>query len=69
MKRTLLIYIALIATAIIALFVKYATIKTISPFYYGTDKEIVTIINNFGLKNYAISLAERLLRVYTNYGG
>ena len=61
--------IGLLSIMILALFVKFISIDKISPFYVGTDNEIVKMVYNTGLKNYAISLAERLSRVYTNYGG
>ena len=59
----------LIVVMLLCLFIKYATIKTISPFYGGTDMEVVSMFQDLGLKNYALSLIRRLSDVYAKYGG
>lgn len=48
---------------------KYVTINTISPFYGGTDIEVIQAIRDFGFKDYATNLMNRLIEVYSKYGG
>lgn len=48
---------------------KYVTIKTIDPFYGGTDIEVIQAIRDFGFKDYAVNLMDRLIDVYTKFGG
>ncbi|MBO4918677.1 MAG: rhomboid family intramembrane serine protease [Erysipelotrichaceae bacterium] len=59
----------LLITLIVCLFVRYLSIKTISPLYGGTDLEVVRIISDLGFKNYSNHLYQRLLEVYQKYGG
>ena len=59
----------LVAILLIGLFIRYITIKNISPFYGGTDMETVKIIKDFGFTSYVDNLAKRLLEVYSTYGG
>ena len=59
----------LIAVMLLCLFVKYATMKTIDPFYMGTDMQVVKMWNDLGFKDHALALAERLYDVYKVYGG
>ena len=54
---------------IVALFYKYLSITSISPIYGGTDYEIIQVIKDFGLKEYANILSDRLLNAYIKYGG
>ena len=49
--------------------VKYATIKTINPFYAATDMEVANIFYEWGFKDYSTKLVGRLLEVYQKYGG
>ena len=59
----------LIIVMLLCLFIKYATMKSISPIYTGTDIEVLKIYNDLGFRNYALKLAERLYDVYRTYGG
>lgn len=59
----------LIATMLLSLMYKYATIKVISPLYGGTDMEVVRIFEDLGMRDYALSLIKRLANVYAQYGG
>lgn len=59
----------LIGVMLLSLFYKYATMKIISPFYAGTDMEIVKMFDDLNLKEYALNLARRLSDVYVKYGG
>lgn len=61
--------IVLLIVMILILFIKYLSIKTISPFYIGTDNDIINIYDKLGFHNYAKSLANRLINIYTKYGG
>lgn len=61
--------IVLTIILILSLFIKYVTIKTISPFYKGTDIEVVKVFNDLGLKSYSNNLLKRLIEVYAKYGG
>ena len=59
----------LMGVMLLCLFYKYATIKTISPLYPGTDMEVVQIYNDLGMRQYAANLFRRLTQLYTQYGG
>lgn len=48
---------------------KYFSITKIEPLYAGTDMEYLKILSDLGLDKYAQSLADRLIKVYTSYGG
>ena len=50
-----------------ALFVKYNMQESILPVYGGTDADVIKMINDLGLKNYAQSLSQRLLQAYQKY--
>lgn len=53
----------------LALSVKYLTTTTISPFYGGTDFQVLSALDDFGFKNYASKLSKQLIEVYTKFGG
>ena len=53
----------------LVLFIKYLTIYTISPFYIGTDNDIIRIYDQLGFHNYAKTLVNKLANIYTKYGG
>ena len=59
----------LIGVMLLSLFYKYATMKMISPFYAGTDMEVVKMFSDLNMKDYALSLAKRLNDVYIQFGG
>ena len=59
--------IALLILLICILGYKYLTIKIITPIYISTDKEIIEIYNDFGLKSYASNISKRLIETYINY--
>lgn len=61
--------IVLLVILILSLSIKYVTIKTINPFFQGTDMEVVKAYSDFGFKGYSQKLFERLLTVYKKYGG
>ena len=54
---------------IVLLIMKFVTIKTIEPFYPGNDMEVVNMLRHFGFDSYADKLMNRLLQLYSNYGG
>ena len=62
-------YVFLLIVLIMGLYIRFMTIRTIEPFYLGTDNEILQIFNDLGMKKYAARLLERLVEVYTKYGG
>ena len=65
-KRNLsLLYIILL----ILIIIKFFSIKKISPFYQGSDLQVINLYNDIGLKNYATKLFERLYMVYIKFGG
>ena len=59
----------LIGLMLLSLFIKYVTIKEITPIYAGTDMEVVKILSDLNLKKAAADLAEKLSQVYLKYGG
>ncbi len=59
----------LIAVMLLCLFVKYVTMKTISPIYPGTDMQVVRLWGDLGFRDYAEKLAAGLYDVYKVYGG
>ncbi len=59
----------LIVLLLLSLIYKYATINVITPLYGGTDLEVVRIIDDLGMKEYALSLMRKLAHVYSQYGG
>ena len=61
--------IVLLVILLLSLSIKYVTIKTINPFFQGTDMEVVKAYSDFGFKGYSQKLFERLLTVYKKYGG
>ena len=48
---------------------RFVTIDQINPFYQATDVEVANIMNRLGLKNASLRLIERLIQVYSKYGG
>ena len=62
-------YIILLVLLIVVLLIKYLTTSTIEPLYLLTDQEIVSMYNDFGFKKYSVELWNRLLKVYSKYGG
>ena len=62
-------YIILLVVLIAVLMIKYLTTNTIEPLYLLTDQEIVKMLNDFGFKKYSVELWNRLLKVYSKYGG
>lgn len=48
---------------------RFVTIDKINPFYQATDVEVANIMNRLGLKNASLRLIERLIQVYSKYGG
>lgn len=54
---------------ILVLFVKYVSVKEISPIYAGTDFEVIEFLNNIGFKSYASKLSTKLFNAYIKYGG
>ena len=62
-------YILLLVIVVAVLMIKYLTIHTIQPLYLATDQEIVRMYNDFGFRKYSINLWNRLLNVYSKYGG
>ncbi|MBQ6493844.1 MAG: rhomboid family intramembrane serine protease [Erysipelotrichaceae bacterium] len=59
----------LLIVLVLSLIIKYVTIKTIDPFFSGTDLGVIKILNDLGLKDYAEMIASRLNEVYKIYGG
>ena len=54
---------------ILGLFIRYITIRNISPLYRATDLEVVRIIKDLGFDSYGENIMRRLLEVYNTYGG
>ena len=48
---------------------RFVTIDQINPFYQATDVEVANIMNRLGFKNASLRLIERLIQVYSKYGG
>ena len=54
---------------ILGLFIRYITIRNISPLYRATDLEVVRIFKDLGFDSYGENIMRRLLEVYNTYGG
>lgn len=61
--------ILLCCVFILCLIFKYVTIDSIESLYAGTDLNVLQIYNDLGLNKYASSLLEKLVKVYSKYGG
>lgn len=61
--------IILCACLILCLIYKYVTIDSIKSLYTGTDLEVINMYKDFGLKNYALKLFNKLLQAYERLGG
>ena len=62
-------YILLLIVLVCGLFIKYLTIDKIQPLYIASDQEIVKMYYELGFKKYSVDLWNRLLKVYSKYGG
>ena len=62
-------YIFLLIVLVCGLFIKYLTIDKIQPLYIASDQEIVKMYYELGFKKYSVDLWNRLLKVYSKYGG
>lgn len=62
-------YIFLFIICISVMFIKYLTIKSINPFYIGTDFSIIDLYQKLGLNKSSDKLLKQLLNVYDKYGG
>ena len=62
-------YIFLLIVLVCGLFIKYLTIDKIQPLYIASDQEIVKMYYELGFKKYSADLWNRLLKVYSKYGG
>lgn len=54
---------------ILSLIFKYITINSIESIYAGTDLNVLKILNDLGLNKYANNLLNKLMNVYSKYGG
>jgi len=61
--------ILLLVALLWCLLLKYLTIKTIQPFYPGTDMEVIRILEDLGFSTYSEKLWLQLMKVYTKFGG
>ena len=68
-KNNKIIPIATLVIVITFMIYRYATLKTINPFYQATDLEVANIYYQWGLKDYSMKLVARLLDVYQKFGG
>ena len=68
-KSNKIIPIATLVIVITFMIYRYATLKTINPFYQATDLEVANIYYQWGLKDYSMKLVARLLDVYQKFGG
>ena len=59
--------IALLVILFLLLGYKYFTIKTITPLFKGSDKELIDMYKDIGFNNYSINLNKRLIEVYDKY--
>ena len=59
--------IVLLVVMILCLIIKYVTIKTINPFYYATDLEVLQMYADTGKD--VSKILEKLLAFYSKYGG
>ena len=62
-------YILLLIILVAVLMIRYLTINKIQPLYLATDQEIVKMYYDFGFRKYSMNLWNRLLNVYSKYGG
>ena len=68
-KEKKLSYSMLLVVMLMCLLIKYLTISKIDPLYIGTDMEVVKIYSDLGLKSFGDNLMNRLLNVYSKFGG
>lgn len=68
-KEKKLSYSILLVVMLMCLLIKYLTISKIDPLYIGTDMEVVKIYSDLGLKSFGDNLMNRLLNVYSKFGG
>ena len=59
----------MICVMLLCLFIKYVTMKSITPIYAGTDMQVVKIWSDLGFERHAQNLMRVLYEVYEKFGG